>query len=250
MQCFDQSEPNAARAARYQRNSALRELCHVLQIACDAIELGRHDEVILVQPFYLLRFQRNRRVAPAKTDLRVMTLRLGQFGNVRHESERLAEVLEPVSPLDPGATIRQRPLGHLQAVGFGLLDSQRRDTTAARCADLLCENAMHRVLLQQTAQRLSEIRSALSASSDAVLPEAMIRPLQGTGHHPPARRIEPAPSTRPGASRPDPPGRVSGGPKPNGVIGRPAAMAAAGFVVVRYRVLPAISICRRRNAVV
>ena len=31
---------------------------------------------------------------------------------------------------------------------------------------------------------------------------------------------------------------------------RPAAKAAAGFVVLRCRVLPAVSICRRRNAVV
>jgi hypothetical protein len=45
----------------------------------EAVELGGHDEVVLVQALDLLGPQRDRRVAPAEADVGVVPLRLGQF---------------------------------------------------------------------------------------------------------------------------------------------------------------------------
>ena len=67
----------------------------------DTIQLGGHDEVVLVEALDLMGVKRHGRVAPAEGDVRVMALSLGQIGGTLHERKRLGEVLEPKRALDP-----------------------------------------------------------------------------------------------------------------------------------------------------
>ena len=74
-------------------------------VAGKAIQLGRHDEIVLVQSFDFLGSQRNGRVPPAKRDIGVMALGLGQFSGAFDKPEGFAEILEAVAPLDPARLI-------------------------------------------------------------------------------------------------------------------------------------------------
>ena len=64
-----------------------------------------------MQTPYFLRLQRDRRVSPAKANLRVMTFSFGQFRNTLHESEGLRKISELERPLDAPILIMDRPLG-------------------------------------------------------------------------------------------------------------------------------------------
>jgi len=63
--------------------------------------LGGHDEVVLMQSLDLLGLQRDRRIAPAEADIRMMGLRLSaMFTNLPNKGKRLAEIAKPEAPLD------------------------------------------------------------------------------------------------------------------------------------------------------
>jgi hypothetical protein len=64
------------------------------------VDLSRHDEVILVRSFYFLRLQADRRIAPAKTDVRMMAFGLSEFTDLLDKGPGFAKVAEPESPLD------------------------------------------------------------------------------------------------------------------------------------------------------
>src|ERR1700730_3895495 len=100
-------------------------------LAGDAVELCRHDEVVLVQPLDLLGVERDRRVTPAKADSRMVSLGFGERGGALHEGECLTEVLEAVGPLYPPPFIEQVPIRRLSAIAGGLLLCQRRHASAA-----------------------------------------------------------------------------------------------------------------------
>src|SRR5207237_8757893 len=68
----------------------------------DAVELRRHDEIVFVQPFDLLRAPRDRRIAPAAADVRLMAFRLAHRGGAFDDGQRLAESLEVVGALHEG----------------------------------------------------------------------------------------------------------------------------------------------------
>src|SRR5581483_1203684 len=75
------------------------------------IDLGGHDEVVLVQALDLLRLQGHRRVAPTEADVRVMSLRLGKLADLLHECESLAEVPELEGSFDSAGHVRPLPPG-------------------------------------------------------------------------------------------------------------------------------------------
>src|SRR6266516_263760 len=76
----------------------------------DAINLGGHDEIVLVQSLDLFRAQRDRRISPAETDVGMVTLRLGKFADLPHEGQRLAKIAEPEASLDAMRVLEQFPL--------------------------------------------------------------------------------------------------------------------------------------------
>src|SRR3569623_1418166 len=65
-----------------------------------AVALRRHDVVVFVQAFYLVRVERDGAVAPAEADVGVMPLRLGDLADAIDEGEGLGEILEFVCALD------------------------------------------------------------------------------------------------------------------------------------------------------
>ena len=65
-----------------------------------AIDLARHDEIVLVQSLDLLRAQRHGRVAPAEAGVGMMSFRLGKLADPLHEGERFAKIAESKRALD------------------------------------------------------------------------------------------------------------------------------------------------------
>ena len=73
---------------------------HPLELGRDAIELCRYDEVVLMQALDLLGLQRDRGVAPAKSDLGMMSLAFGECSYAFDEAEGFTEILETIGSLD------------------------------------------------------------------------------------------------------------------------------------------------------
>jgi hypothetical protein len=65
-----------------------------------AVNLGGHDEIILVQSLDLLGLQRDRGITPTEADIRMMTFSFREFTNFLDKSERLSEIAKPEAPLD------------------------------------------------------------------------------------------------------------------------------------------------------
>src|SRR5499427_11153063 len=63
-----------------------------------AVDLARHDEVVLVQSLDLLGGERHARVTPAEADIGVMAFGLGEFPDPMHEAQSLAEITESKRP--------------------------------------------------------------------------------------------------------------------------------------------------------
>src|ERR1700682_4150969 len=82
----------------------------------DAVELCRHDEVVFVQSFDFLGSQRDCRVTPTKADVGMVPLGFGERRRLRYKGGGLAEVSEPIGPLDPFCVIEQLPFRRLRAV--------------------------------------------------------------------------------------------------------------------------------------
>jgi len=65
-----------------------------------AVNLGGHDEVVLMQSFDLLGLQRDRRDAPTEADIRMMAFSFREFTNLLNKGKRLPEIAKPEAPLD------------------------------------------------------------------------------------------------------------------------------------------------------
>src|ERR1700693_1601342 len=79
-------------------------------IAGEAVDICRHDKIVLVQPLDLLGAQRHRRITPAERDIGVVHLGLGEGGSLFDEGKSFAEILETIGSLDPRGIIDQRPI--------------------------------------------------------------------------------------------------------------------------------------------
>src|SRR6266446_9819834 len=110
----------------------------------DAVELGRHDEVVFVQPFDLFCLQRDRCVAPAKADRGVVRFGFGECRRTLHERKRLPEIFETVGALYPLRVVEQIPVRRLSVKAGGLPLRQRRNAAAARHAAFFGECYWHR----------------------------------------------------------------------------------------------------------
>ena len=75
-----------------------------------AVDLGGHDEVVLMQSIDLLGLQRDRRMAPTEADIRMMAFSFREFTNLLNKGKRLSEVAKPEAPLDAVSFLRQLPV--------------------------------------------------------------------------------------------------------------------------------------------
>src|SRR5262249_47025286 len=86
-----------------------------------AVNLGGHDEVVLVQSLDLLGLQRDRRIAPTKADIRMMAFSFREFTNLLNKGKRLPEIAKPEAPLDAVSFLRQLPVRGLCVKELSLL---------------------------------------------------------------------------------------------------------------------------------
>ena len=74
-----------------------------------AVDLGGHDEIVLMQTLDLLGLQRDRRIAPTEADVRMMAFSFREFTNLLNKGKRLPEIAKPEVPLDAVSFLQQLP---------------------------------------------------------------------------------------------------------------------------------------------
>jgi hypothetical protein len=95
-----------------------------------AVNLGGHDEVVLMQSLDLLGLQRDRRIAPTEADIRMMAFSFREFTNLLNKSKRLPEIAKPEAPLDAVSFLRQLPVWGLCMKELSLLAREWRYSPA------------------------------------------------------------------------------------------------------------------------
>ena len=91
-----------------------------------AVDLGGHDEVVLMQSIDLLGLQRDRRLAPTEADIRMMAFSFREFTNLLNKGKRLPEIAKPEAPLDAVSFLRQLPVWSLYMKDLSLLACEWR----------------------------------------------------------------------------------------------------------------------------
>src|SRR6476620_8084147 len=95
-----------------------------------AVNLGGHDEVVLMQSLDLLGLQRDRRFAPTEADIRMMAFSFREFTNLLNKGKRLPEIAKPEAPLDAVSFLRQLPVWGVCVKELGLLAREWRYSPA------------------------------------------------------------------------------------------------------------------------
>src|SRR5467141_1198806 len=136
--CFDPNRSRAPTAITSRHQSAARRItrsapkrgasCRTTRTRSRrghaseyAVNLGGHDEVVLMQSLDLLGLQRDRRIAPTEADIRMMAFGLCEFTNLPNKGKRLAEIAKPEAPLDAVSFLRQLPVWGLCVKELSLL---------------------------------------------------------------------------------------------------------------------------------
>ena len=126
------------RKARYRIAASRRISDGVPRSASEyAVDLARHDEIVLVQSFDLLGAQGADRVTPAEADVRVMAFGLGKLTEFLNKGERFPEIAELKGPLDAMGIVTQLPIGSLYLEVLGFITREWRDAAATGRACLL-----------------------------------------------------------------------------------------------------------------
>src|ERR1700730_1784221 len=108
-----------------------------------AVNLGRHDEVVLMQSLDLLGLQRDRRIAPTEADIRMMALSFREFTNLLNKGKRLPEIAKPEAPLDAVSFLRQLPVWGLCMKELSLLAREWRYSPATGSTGLASKSFGH-----------------------------------------------------------------------------------------------------------
>src|SRR5258707_2155286 len=95
-----------------------------------AVNLGGHDEVVLMQSLDLLGLQRDRRISPTEADIRMMAFGFREFTNLLNKDKRVAEIAKPEAPLDAVSFLRQLPVWGVCVKELGLLAREWRYSPA------------------------------------------------------------------------------------------------------------------------
>ena len=108
-----------------------------------AVNLGGHDEVVLMQSLDLLGLQRDRRIAPTEADVRMMAFSFREFTNLLNKGKRLPEIAKPEAPLDAVSFLRQLPVRGLCVKELSLLARERRYSPATGSTGFACKSFGH-----------------------------------------------------------------------------------------------------------
>src|SRR5271165_5723627 len=108
-----------------------------------AVNLGGHDEVVLMQSLDLLGLQRDRRIAPTEADVRMMAFSFREFTNLLNKGKRLPEITKPEAPLDAVSFLRQSPVWGLWLKDVSLLAGEWRYSPATGSTGFACKSFGH-----------------------------------------------------------------------------------------------------------
>src|SRR5262249_17056288 len=108
-----------------------------------ALDLARHDEIVLVQSLDLLGGERDGHVTPAEADIGVMAFGLGELADALHEGERLPEIAESKRALDAMGVIAQLPIRRLLLETQRFIARKRRNAAATGRAGFFREGLGH-----------------------------------------------------------------------------------------------------------
>jgi hypothetical protein len=72
-----------------------------LWLSCEyTVNLGGHNEIVLMQPLDLLGLQRDRGITPTEADIRMMAFSFRELTNFLGKGKRLPEIAKPEASLD------------------------------------------------------------------------------------------------------------------------------------------------------
>src|SRR5262249_58097128 len=108
-----------------------------------AVNLGGHDEVVLMQSLDLLGLQRDRRIAPTKADIRMMAFSFREFTNLLNKGKRLPEIAKPEAPLAAVSVLRQLPVRGLCVKELSLLAREWRYSPVTGSAGFVSKSFGH-----------------------------------------------------------------------------------------------------------
>src|ERR1700674_4206555 len=91
-----------------------------------AVNLGGHDEVVLMQSLDLLGLQRDRRMTPTEVNIRMMAFSFRELTNLLNKGKRLPEIAKPETPLDAVSLLQQLPVWGLCVKELSLLAREWR----------------------------------------------------------------------------------------------------------------------------
>jgi hypothetical protein len=97
-----------------------------------AVDLGGHDEIVLMQTLDLLGLQRDRRIAPTEADTWMMAFSFREFTNLLNKGECLPEIAKPEAPLDAVSFLEQLPVWSLSMKELSLLVREWRKSPRDR----------------------------------------------------------------------------------------------------------------------
>jgi hypothetical protein len=106
-----------------------------------------------MQSLDLLGLQRNRRIAPAEADIRMMAFSFRELTNLLNKGQRLPEIAKPEAPLDAVDFLWQLPVWGLCMKDLGLLACEWRYSPAAGSADLLARASVMVIVLRDNRSR-------------------------------------------------------------------------------------------------
>src|SRR5712692_2856927 len=115
-----------------------------------AVDLARHDEVVLVQALDLLGVEGDGRVTPAEADVGVMAFGLRQLTDFPDKAERLPKIAASKRALDAVGVIAQFPIGSLGLEALGFITREWRNAAATRRASLLGKSFAHGLVPKTT----------------------------------------------------------------------------------------------------
>src|ERR1700731_3863794 len=95
-----------------------------------AVNLGGHDEIVLMHSLDLFGLQRDRSIAPTEADIRMMAFRFREFTNLLNKGKRLPEVSKPEASLDAMSFLLQFPVWGLYVKELSLLAREWRNSSA------------------------------------------------------------------------------------------------------------------------
>src|SRR5262249_34823119 len=142
--------PTEKAGSAENRDNSIAHGCHAIlmlasatQLIRNSIDLAHHDKVVLVQALDLFGSQRDGRVTPAESDIRVMCFGLSQVTYVSNETKRLLKISKAEGSFDMVPVIAQFPIRRLRLKPLRFRMCKWQNAAATWSAFLVGDNLDH-----------------------------------------------------------------------------------------------------------